>query len=714
MAGGSPASVMGLSAPVDRQIGDLRLPMGEKTSLTEFLGALRGARLEVRSGTSVITGRLLSVERKTRISGGTTLEVDYIALLSENGEVRTTEVSPSFSVRLLDRGLAGKVDRLLDLVASGREPDLRRMVISTSGSGERALFVSYISEVPVWKTTYRVVLGEKTPLLQGWAIVDNTVGQDWDNVQLSLVAGAPQSFVQNLSQPYYARRPVVALPQSVNISPQTHEATLVASGARLAGRITDAAGLPIPFATVKVYDASGSVAGENFSNATGAYEFRGLPEGVLRLEVEATGFKRAVVTGMVAANARAATQDVRLEIGETAETVQVTATAPQTNTEAATAGSRAAGSGRMLGSGAGVGSSRPRQFGSGSASSSGVYRVEDARTRAEAAALAQDLGDLFEYQVKEPITIVKNRSALVPIVQSPVAAEKVSIWNDQAGVPRPQRALWITNSTRMTLDGGSFSVLEQETFAGEGVFDSIKPGEKRLTSYAVDLGLNASSKQTSSAQRVSRVRIAKGTITLENEVRETKTYTLRNEDSSPRTVIVEHPVRPGYELRSDQKPVESSAGWMRFRLQVEPKQTAFLTIEESRPLQSSLLVSNLTEDRVAAFVSSKSINTSIEEGLRRILAQKNVVAGLEAQKEAHEGEMENIFDDQQRLRENMKALKGSAEEKALVQRYTQQLNQQESRLEALRREVAQVERDREGAQRALERMIQELSFDGAL
>ncbi|MBI3281939.1 MAG: hypothetical protein HYZ57_19105 [Acidobacteria bacterium] len=131
-------------------------------------------------------------------------------------------------------------------------------------------------------------------------------------------------------------------------------------------------------------------------------------------------------------------------------------------------------------------------------------------------------------------------------------------------------------------------------------------------------------------------------------------------------------------------------------------------------MQSSLLVSNLTEDRVAAFVSSKSINTSIEEGLRRILAQKNVVAGLEAQKEAHEGEMENIFDDQQRLRENMKALKGSAEEKALVQRYTQQLNQQESRLEALRREVAQVERDREGAQRALERMIQELSFDGAL
>ncbi len=98
----------GSAAPVDRQLGDLRLSVNEKTSLTEFLSALRGARLEVRSGTNSITGRLLSVERKTRIAGGTTLEVDYVSLITENGELRTTELSPSFSVRLLDRGLTRK------------------------------------------------------------------------------------------------------------------------------------------------------------------------------------------------------------------------------------------------------------------------------------------------------------------------------------------------------------------------------------------------------------------------------------------------------------------------------------------------------------------------------------------------------------------------------------------------------------------------------
>jgi hypothetical protein len=186
----------GSAAPADRQLGDLRLPVGEKISLTEFLSALRGARLEVHSGTNSITGRLLSVERKTRIAGGTTLEVDYVSLITESGELRTTELSPSFSVRLLDRGLSGKVDRFLDIVAATRESDARRMVLSTAGSGERSIFVSYISEVPVWKSTYRLVFNPKAgqkPLLQGWAIVDNTVGQDWDNVELSLVLQARRS-----------------------------------------------------------------------------------------------------------------------------------------------------------------------------------------------------------------------------------------------------------------------------------------------------------------------------------------------------------------------------------------------------------------------------------------------------------------------------------------------------------------------------------------
>jgi hypothetical protein len=290
----------------------------------------------------------------------------------------------------------------------------------------------------------------------------------------------------------------------------------------------------------------------------------------------------------------------------------------------------------------------------------------------------------------------------------------VSVWNDQAGLPRPQRALWLTNSSGLTLDGGSFSVMEEETFAGEGIFDPIRPGEKRLVSYATDLALNASSRQANEQQRVSRVRISHGVMTHESEIREKKTYTFRNEDTSARSVIVEHPVRTGYTLRSQVQPVETTAFWMRFRVQVEPKQTAALEVEEARAMHTDYSLTNLNSAQVELFVRQQSINKTVEDALRKILAQKNVVSELDDKKTAREQDMQKIFDDQQRLRENMKALRGSAEEKALLQRYTQQLNEQENQLEKLRKEADQLNAQHDLADQALDQMIQELSFDEKL
>src|SRR5258708_31211206 len=106
----------------------------------------------------------------------------------------------------------------------------RRLKTQANGSGERGLLVSYTAEAPIWKTTYRLVLDPAhKPLLQGWAIVDNTTANEWDGVELSLVAGMPVSFIQNLSQPIYGRRPVVPLAQGVEVTPQTHQATLESS-----------------------------------------------------------------------------------------------------------------------------------------------------------------------------------------------------------------------------------------------------------------------------------------------------------------------------------------------------------------------------------------------------------------------------------------------------------------------------------------------------
>src|SRR5579864_550997 len=170
-------------APLEQRLKTLRLPLGSSLSREDYLNALRGAHVEVKSGASSATGRVLSIDARERTRDDKSTEQRYeIALVTDTGDMRTFELTPATSVRLIDRDLNGEVGRYMDLIASTRAEDLRRMTVSTAGNGERTLFVSYISEVPVWKSTYRIILPEKSsdkPRLQGWAIVDNTVGEDW-------------------------------------------------------------------------------------------------------------------------------------------------------------------------------------------------------------------------------------------------------------------------------------------------------------------------------------------------------------------------------------------------------------------------------------------------------------------------------------------------------------------------------------------------------
>ena len=157
--------------------------------------------------------------------------------------------------------------------------------------------------------------------------------------------------------------------------------------------------------------------------------------------------------------------------------------------------------------------------------------------------------------------------------------------------------------------------------------------------------------------------------------------------------------------------MESTADWKRFRLAVNAKQTASLAVEEARVEQVTYALTDITDDLVATFVRQQSINGTIENALRKILVQKAAVAELENQKNGREDERDEIFNDQQRLRENMKSLRGSAEERKLLERYTEQLNAQETRLAVLHKEMQDIETQRDKAQAAPDRMMQELSFD---
>lgn len=701
-------------APLARRLATLRLALGEKPTQAEFLGALRGARIEVRSGAApAITGKLLSIERKTRSSTTFTAETEEISLITDAGEVRSVDLNPATSIRILDSDLKVEVGRYLGLIAASRDQDVRRMTLSTTGSGDRNLYVSYISEVPVWKTTYRIVLPskrEKKPLLQGWAIVDNTVGEDWNNVELSLVAGAPHSFIQQLSEPYYSRRPVVPLPESVQLSPQTHAATLSGGNGRLSGTITDASGAAVPAASVRLLDENGTQIASAITDSSGNYSFSSLPVGNYRLESQRPGFKTSVVSNFPVSPGENQLNS-QLQVGTSAETVTVTATTSTVDTSSA----EISANGTII---PGV-ANRPRMYGKLAAAPPppppSAANLDTAREMSTAAAHGQDLGDLFEYKLKDRVTLGKNQSALVPIAQTDIEAEKVSLWSGTSGSGRPLRALWVKNASPLTLDAGSFSVLESEVFAGEGLTDPIKPGDRRLLSYATDLGILVEAATTSEPQRVTRIKVSKGVMTQSSELHERTLYTVRNQDDSARTLVIEHPARVGSTLaKGNKEPEETAPGTFRFKLEIPPKATASLPVEAVRVLQNSFQLTNLDEDQIAVFIKNGSVSPNVAEALKKVAAQKAAVVKLETEMENRQKDIDRIVADQARLRENMKALKGSAEEKALLQRYTRELDQQETELDSLRKTIQDTESQRDKANGILDDMIGNLDLDATV
>jgi len=335
--------------------------------------------------------------------------------------------------------------------------------------------------------------------------------------------------------------------------------------------------------------------------------------------------------------------------------------------------------------------------------------VADAISNLAAEATGGEVGDLFQYDLKQRISIGKDQSALVPIINSRIDAEKVTLWNSES--QRALRALWITNSSGLTLDSGTFNIVEDGAFSGEGLLQPVKPSERRLISYAADTAIRVTPREDSRLEPATKVRVFKGVMWVTREERATREYVIHNSDTTAREVVVEHPVRAGWKLVDGLKPDETTASFYRFTVKVEPNATAKLEVKEFRPDTSTVALSTLTPEQVTYFSTQRTITPDLEQAMRRILLKKAEIGGLETDLRVRQQEIEAITADQGRVRENMKALKGTAEEKALLQRYTRQLDSQEDRLNALRTEMASLKDKRDAAGSELDQMILGVSFD---
>jgi hypothetical protein len=754
------------TTPLEQQLKALPLALGEAPSAVDFYNAIRGARVEVSSGAVAVSGRLLSIEvvEVPATNNQAASERRQMTVVGDGGEVRTVELTPATEVHLLDADLHQDVTRYLELLAGTRNQGLRHLTLQDNGTGTRELRVSYISEVPIWKSTYRILFtgpnasgaNASTPAptptatLQGWSVVDNTTGADWINVRLSLIAGAPQSFIQPLSQPIYSRRPQIGIAQQAQFAPQTHQSGEAYAGRSgnggVQGTVFDKSGGVIARAQVTATNTDTGAQRTVQSNGTGSYSIAPLQPGNYNIEVVARGFQRLLQENVTIEATATQRYDPKLTVGGENTTVTVTDAPPFINTTDATLGGtienqlysqlplsmngglRAAAGFQYLASGAAASNGN-----SGIYSGTGQTNLNEnyiSGTPANAAApvdyeqAARDsltnsstttaFDDYFAYNISEPITIHKNESALVPILQTKIDAERVTLWSRQQ--PVPLRALWVTNTSKLTLDRGSFSIVEDGNFGGEGLLEPIHPDEKRLLSYAVDQAVHVTLDPESNTSRITSISAAKGIVVLHSTQIAETTYVVRNAADEARTVVVEHPIRSGFALGSKGSdgtpaatPAETTPFVYRFRVATKPNETARLQVTETQPGETRYELTDSSDSQLQFILDQTGHNAAFEAALQPILAARRHVADMQELADTASSKLEALQADEQRQRDNVAALANA--DKTSRERFVHDLNATEDQIAGAQKDLDAAQANLQAAKDDLANKIESFQID---
>lgn len=220
--------------PASRALRAFEVDLTGEPTLAQLLGQLRGAEVEVRVP-QIYRGRVVSVEQRTVQIGDCdkTTTVDVLVIIGDVG-LMSFEIPEIQSIRLTDEALNRELQQALTVIGLARDKDKRPVTVHVSGEGEQRLWIGYVVQSPVWKTSYRLVLREEgDPFLQGWAIVENTSDNDWTDVELTLVSGQPISFVMDLYTPLYVSRPEVKPELYAQVRPQVYAEELMKSAAAM-------------------------------------------------------------------------------------------------------------------------------------------------------------------------------------------------------------------------------------------------------------------------------------------------------------------------------------------------------------------------------------------------------------------------------------------------------------------------------------------------
>ncbi|MDQ2900375.1 MAG: hypothetical protein M3Y07_11330 [Acidobacteriota bacterium] len=561
---------------------------------------MKGARVEIQFGNEKVSGAIVGA--RTLAAEEKRPEREQITLLLDSSELRTFDLAAAVGIRFSDPTLQMQFKDYLAALTAARSKDKRSVYIDSSDAKTREIVASYVIPTPIWKSSYRLIFDTTAqPTLEGWAIVDNTTGEDWTKVRMSLVSGKPISFISALYEPRYITRPTAELPEERAQGPVIYNGA-VAGAKGVVGGITG---------------GIGGAMGSGFGGGT----YR-------------------ASAGLLAQNAPMERQAV----------------APSSIVSTPT---------------------------------------------------GQDLGELFEYNVATPVTIRKNESAMLPFLQQKMGARKLLIYSGVGS--HPLNAAELTNSSGKTLDGGPITVFDAGAYAGEALVETVKTGDKRLISYAVDLGTRITTNLDSKADLVREIHVRHGVMTARLAGVQTETYTIRNVDAKPKTLIVEHAVRPQYHLLN-QKPIETTANAYRFEVKLEPGATEKFPVTEERAFSNSFSLSNVTPDFLLTYVQNRELSAAGRQQLQHVIDLKNQIAATDADYKLADTQIAQLTRDQERTRQNIASLNQVSGQQQQVQTYAAKLAQQESQLATLRDRQAELQQKKTSLDNDLRALLDKIDF----
>jgi len=594
--------------PLAEKLNDFPFKLGEGQPLSSVLDQLKGSRIEMQLGSEKVAGAVVAA----RLIAGDKdrAEREQVTLLLDNGDLRNFDLGAAATLRFSDLKLQLQFKDYLAAVTAARSTDRRSVYIDSTDAKSRDVAASYMIPTPIWKSSYRLILDSSgQPVLEGWAIVDNTTGEDWINVKISLVSGKPISFISQLYQPRYVQRRTADLPELEALAPIIH-----------GGAIDQA--LPLnghAMAELAAAPSAGIGSGSGGGFGGGAYRAKA-PAGTM---------------------------------GQTMGSL--VAPSPMANT-----------------------------------------------------ATGREAADLFEYSIPSAVTVKKNESAMLPFLQQKVGAKKLIIYSDRNS-QNPLNAAEITNSTGMTLDGGPITVYDGGVYAGEALMETLKASDKRLISHGVDLGTRITTAFDSKAETVVEVHASHGMLSAKMSRVETTTYSVRNVDAKPKTLVIEQPAMSQYTVVSP-KPMETTANAWRFQLDLPANSPAKLPVVLEAVYDQTFRLDSLTPDSIVVWARNKTLSDSARRQLDELRELKNQLAAVSAEMKSNDNSVASITSDEDRARQNITSLNTVSGQQQQVQTYARQLSDLESKITALRDRHADLEKQKTALQAQIDAAVEKMSF----